>query len=414
MDFQAGRGPTTGGAIATSVLAETTNQGGADAQRWRMLAVVGLALLLGMSHWFAANAVAPQFRALWGLSPGEGAWLTTIVQLGFVVGTALFATLNVADLAPARELFAWSALAGATANLAVLAAPDFGSALACRFVSGAAMAGVYPPAMKMIATWFRERRGLAVGVLIGSLTVGKALPYLVHAVPGAAIVPVVLSGSVAAVVASALVYLFYRDGPFPFPARPFSWGLVASVVRSRRWRLSTGGYLGHMWELYAFWTWIPAWLAASAMAQGSVANTDAIAFAVIAVGAAGCVWGGLASDRRGREWLVTVAMTASGTCAVATGFLFGLNWWLVVPVALVWGWFVIADSAQFSVMVTESVEAHAVGTALTLQVSLGFLLTMASMQLVPAVVSLVGWRWAFPMLALGPAAGVYAIRRLRG
>ena len=383
-----------------------------------MLAVVGVALPLGMSHWFAANAVAPQFRALWGLSAGEGAWLTTIVPLGFVAGTALFAMLNVVDLAPARQLFAWSALVGATANLAVLAAPDFATALACRFLSGAAMAGVYPPAMKMIATWFRERRGLAVGTLIGALTIGKAIPYLVHAIPGATMVPVILTGSVLATLAAALVFLGYRDGPFPFEARPFSWGLAASVVRSPRWRLATGGYLGHMWELYAFWTWIPAWLAASAAARGAAhgagahANTDAIAFGVIAVGFAGCVWGGLASDRHGRAWIVTVAMAGSGVCALLVGLVFGASWWLVAPVALAWGWFVIADSAQFSVLVTESVDPHAVGTALTLQVSIGFLLTMASIQLVPAIVSVVGWRWAFAVLALGPAAGIAAIQRL--
>ena len=391
-----------------------------DRRRWRMLAVVGVALPLGMSHWFAANAVVPQFRALWGLSPGAGAWLTTIVPLGFVVGTALFAMLNVADIAPARQLFAWSALVGATANLAVLAAPDFSSALGCRFLSGAAMAGVYPPAMKMIATWFRERRGLAVGTIIGTLTVGKAFPYLVHAIPGATMVPVMLTGTIMAVLAAALVFLFYRDGPFPFASRPFSWGLVASVVREPRWRLATTGYLGHMWELYAFWTWIPAWLAASALARSAAhlgrghANTDAIAFGVIAVGCAGCIWGGLASDKHGREWLVTVAMAASGACALLLGFTFGASWWLVVPVALAWGWFVIADSAQFSVLVTESVGEHAVGTALTLQVSLGFLLTMVSIQLVPVLVSVVGWQWAFPVLALGPAAGIAAIWRLTG
>lgn len=384
-----------------------------DADRWRILAVVGTAVLLGMSHWFGANAVALQFRAQWGLTPGEGAWLTSVVPLGFVAGTALVAMLNLADIVPARQLFAWSAIGGATANLALLAAPGFATALGSRFLAGAALAGVYPPAMKMIATWFRERRGLAVGVVVGSLTVGKALPYLVHAIPAATIVPVVLSGSVAALVAAALVLARYRDGPFPFTPRPFSWGLVASVVGSRRWRVTTASYLGHMWELYAFWTWIPAWLAASAAARHSRANTDAIAFLVIAFGAAGCVWGGLASDRRGREWLVAVAMTVSGSCALAIGLVYGLSWWLVVPVALVWGWFVIADSAQFSVLVTESVDAHAVGTALTLQVCLGFLLTMVSMQLVPPVVEQVGWRWAFPMLALGPAAGVAAIRRLR-
>ena len=379
-----------------------------------MLALVALAELLGMSLWFAASAVALQYRAQWGLSSSEGAWLTTIVQLGFVLGTATSAVLNLADVVPAKKLFAWSALAGATANLGLLAAPDYSTALACRLVSGFALAGVYPPAMKMIATWFRGRRGLAVGTVVGALTVGKAGPYLVHAIPGAGIVPVVLSASIAAVVAAALVGIGYREGPYPFPPRPFSWGLVGTVLREPRWRLATGGYLGHMWELYSFWTWIPVWLAASAVAHGgnSRVSSDAIAFAAIAIGGIGCVWGGLASDRRGREWLVTVAMAVSGTCALLIGLTFGASWWLVVPVALVWGWFVIADSAQFSVMVTESVPAHAVGTALTLQVSLGFLLTMVSIQLVPPVAEAIGWRWAFPMLALGPMVGILAIRAL--
>jgi len=385
-----------------------------DPARWRMLALVALAELLGMSLWFAASAVALQYRAQWGLSSSEGAWLTTIVQLGFVLGTATSAVLNLADVVPAKKLFAWSALAGATANLGLLAAPDYSTALACRLVCGFALAGVYPPAMKMIATWFKSARGLAVGTVVGALTVGKAGPYLVHAIPGAGIVPVVLSASIAAVVAAALVGIGYREGPYPFPPRPFSWGLVGTVLREPRWRLATGGYLGHMWELYSFWTWIPVWLAASAVAHGGGGrvSTDAIAFAAIAIGGIGCVWGGLASDRRGREWLVTLAMAVSGTCALLIGFTFGASWWLVIPIALVWGWFVIADSAQFSVMVTESVPAHAVGTALTLQVSLGFLLTMVSIQLVPPVAEAIGWRWAFPMLALGPMVGILAIRAL--
>jgi MFS family permease len=348
------------------------------------------------------------------LSASEGAWLTTIVQLGFVLGTAASAVLNLADVVPAKKLFAWSALAGATANLGLLAAPDYPTALACRLLSGFALAGVYPPAMKMIATWFRSARGLAVGTVVGALTVGKAGPYLVHAIPGAGIVPVVLSASLAAVAAAALIGFGYREGPYPFPPRPFSWGLVGTVLREPRWRLATGGYLGHMWELYSFWTWIPVWLAASAVARGhgTRVSTDAVAFAAIAIGGVGCVWGGLASDKRGRAWLVTLAMAVSGTCALLIGFAFGASWWLVVPIALVWGWFVIADSAQFSVMVTESVPAHAVGTALTLQVSLGFLLTMVSIQLVPPVAEAIGWRWAFPMLALGPMVGIAAIRRL--
>jgi MFS family permease len=390
-----------------------------DPRRWRLLALLSTAELLGMSLWFAASAVGPQLAARWQLTPSQTGWLTTIVQLGFVLGTATSALLNLADIFPSKRLFAASALVGAAANAALLVAPGYNSALACRLLTGFALAGVYPPAMKMIATWFKAQRGLAVGTIVGALTVGKAGPYLVHAFPGAGVNAVVLSATGGAIIAALIVTAAYHDGPFPFPPRPFSWGLVHTVVSERRWRLATGGYLGHMFELYSAWTWIPAFIAASAVASGMPAGertteiASAVAFAAIAIGGAGCVWGGLVADRRGREWLVTVAMAASGACSLVIGLTFGHALWVVVPVALAWGFFVIADSAQFSVLVTESVPPHAVGTALTVQTSLGFLLTMVSIQLVPPVAQMVGWRWAFAMLALGPAFGIGAIRRLK-
>jgi MFS family permease len=385
-----------------------------DPRRWRTLGLLATAELLGMSLWFAASAVAPQLGARWGLSISEIGWLTAIVQLGFVVGTATSALLNLADVLPSRWLFAVSALFGAVANAALLWAPGYAVALVCRFFTGFALAGVYPPAMKMISTWFRTARGLAVGTIVGALTVGKATPYLVHALPGAGEKPVVLTATLAAVLASLIVALGYADGPYPFPPRPFSWGLVATVVRERRWRLATAGYLGHMFELYSAWTWLPVFVAASVASTGAknTSVSSVVAFAAIAVGGIGCVWGGRVADRRGREWLVMLAMAASGCCALIIGFTFGRALVLLVPVALVWGFFVIADSAQFSVLVTEGVPPHAVGTALTVQTSLGFLLTMASIQLVPPVQSIVGWRWAFVMLAMGPLLGITAIRRL--
>jgi len=382
-----------------------------------MLVLLACAELLGMSLWFAASAVSAQYRTLWDLSASQSGWLTTIVQLGFVVGTAVLATLNVVDIVPAGRLFAAGALVGSASNAALLLAPGFRTALACRMLTGIALAAVYPPAMKMISTWFRARRGLAVGAIVGALTVGKATPYLVHAIPGAGIRPVVLTASVAALLAAALVTFGYRDGPYPFPPRPFSWRLVADIMREPRFRLATGGYLGHMWELYAAWTWLPLFISASIIAHqghagGATSIASAVSFAALAIGGAGCIWGGLVADRRGREWLVTVAMTMSGLCALFIGLTFGMTLWLVVPVALVWGFFVIADSAQFSVLVTESVPPHAVGTALTVQTSLGFLLTMVTIQGIPHMAQLVSWRWAFALLALGPMAGIWSIRRL--
>jgi MFS family permease len=383
-----------------------------------MLTLLAAAELLGMSLWFAGSAVAGQLAIQWTLTRSETAWLTTIVQLGFVCGTALAALLNLADVLPARWYFAAAAIIGAAANAGLTASNGFAMALAMRFITGFSLAGVYPPAMKMASTWFRARRGLAIGTVVGALTVGKATPYLVHAIPNAGATMVILTASGCAVVGAFLVAAFYREGPYPFPPRAFSWSLVGNVLAQREWRLATGGYLGHMFELYSFWTWIPVFLGASVAAQGVAASSHTnamvslLAFGTIAIGGIGSVWGGLAADRRGRERLVVQAMALSGACALLIPFAFGHSLLFLGPLALGWGFFVIADSAQFSALVTESVPAHAVGTALTIQTSFGFLLTMVSIQLVPPVVAVVGWKWVFPVLALGPAFGIAAIRRL--
>lgn len=369
-----------------------------------------------MSGWFAGSAVAPQLAQQWELTPAQIGWLTTAVQLGFVGGTALSALFNLADIVPARRLFAAAAIGGAGANLLLAVSPSYQVALGTRALCGACMAGVYPPAMKMAATWFRARRGLAVGVVVGALTVGKAVPYLAQAFPRATVTHLLVATSLAMVLAAVLITVGYHDGPFAFPTRRFSWARVGDVVRSRPWRLATGGYLGHMAELYSYWTWIPAFLAASSLAHGDGPATRRfvalLSFGVIAVGGIGCVWGGVVADRIGRERLVTRAMAISASCALLIGAAYGRSWWLLAPLALVWGFFVIADSAQFSVLVTESVPPHAVGTALTLQTSLGFLLTTLTIQLVPMAVRHLGWAWGFTLLAVGPFLGIAAIRRL--
>lgn len=415
--------------LPPSVATLTNTSGDADPRRWRILALLSTAELLGMALWFAGSAVSTSLAGQWEISTGAGAaWLMTAVQLGFVAGTAVAAVLNLADVIPATRYFAASAVLGAIANAALLVAPNFETALATRFCTGVCLAGVYPPAMKMISTWFRSRRGLAIGTVVGALTIGKAVPYLVLATAGSASAAtslspataarVLLATSIGAAIAAALVLIGYRDGPYPFESRAFSWHLVTDVVRVRRWRLATSGYLGHMWELYAFWTWVPVFIAASFAAEVggrntiSTSHTAAVAFATIAIGGMGCVWGGLAADRKGREWLVILAMAASGTCALLMPVVFGRESWLLIASVCIWSFFVIADSAQFSALVTESVPAHAVGTALTLQTSLGFFLTTFSIQLVGPVADLLGWRWAFPVLAAGPALGIVAIRRL--
>ena len=399
----------------TAASAEPAGRGGGSATRpFVMLGLIALVELLGMAGWFAGGAAAHELALRWSLDRVDVAWLTSMVQLGFVAGTLAAAVLNLPDLIPNRWYLAGAAALAGMVNASLLVVDGYPAALLTRFLLGFCLAGVYPPAMKMAATWFRTRRGFAIGSVVGALTVGKASPYLVEALGGLSLEAVVGSTAAAALVAAGLIALCYRDGPHAFPRRPFSWQLVGDVARVRELRLATAGYLGHMWELYAFWGFIAAYWAASLAAAGrpgSPSLVAALAFASIAIGVVGCVWGGVAADRIGRERVVLRSLAASGTAALLSAAVFGRAPLLTLVVILVWGVAVIADSAQYSALVTELAPPHAVGTALTLQTSLGFLLTMGAIQLV-ALIGGPRTPWAFPMLALGPVAGAMAMRRL--
>src|SRR4051812_37725704 len=335
-----------------------TAESSTDGGRWRILALLAAAELLGMSLWFTASAVSPQLRVLWGLSEAQAGWLTGAVQLGFVAGTAAAALLNLADVLPSRGYFAVSALLAAAANLALVAVDGFAPALGARFLTGLFLAGVYPPAMKMVATWFRSGRGLAIGTVVGALTLGKATPYLLRAFPSLGWHTVVAAASAGAVVAALLVAVAYRDGPYPFPRRAFSWSRVGEVVRHRPTRLAIGGDPGHMWGLYALWTpvtlFFPDWFAAPGADTGAAARHAAlVGFCVIGSGAVGSVCAGIWADRLGRERVTIWSMAISAACSLTVGWLLAAPLALVVPLAIVWGFAIVADSAQFSALVTE-------------------------------------------------------------
>jgi MFS family permease len=383
--------------------------------RFRALALIAAGELLAMSLWFSGSAVAPALSAEWGLGAAGSAWLTLAVQLGFVTGTILSALSNLSDVVSTRVVFASCAFLGAACNAALaLAARGAGSGLALRFLTGFVLAGVYPPGMKLMATWFSRGRGAALGVLVGGITLGKAFPYLVNAIGRGGWRSHVLAVSALAAAGGALVLLFVREGPFASPSAPFDAAQVAKVFRNRGVRLADLGYFGHMWELYAMWTWIPAFLRASLAARGEGPRlAETASFLVIGAGAAGCVAAGLMADRWGRTAVTSAAMAVSGLCCLVIGPLFGAAPGVLLAVALVWGASVVADSAQFSACVTELADRRYIGTALTVQTCVGFLLTMASIEIVPRIAAAVGWRWAFAVLAPGPALGIVAMLRLR-
>ena len=366
-----------------------------------------------MSVWFAGTAVAPELKARLLLSGSETAWLTSTVQFGFVLGTLIAAILNLPDILPLRWYVAACATLAAVANAALIPADSFAAAIASRALTGVALAGVYPPAMKMAATWFRAERGLAIGAVVGALTIGKAIPYLLEGGGHLPFATVVAVPSIAALAAALMIALWFHEGPHAFPTRPFSWGLLGTVVREPLLRRITGGYLGHMWELYAFWAWIPTFLLASFTARHAGYGPGIWPFLCVAVGGIGCIWGGRAADRIGRVPVVRTALIVSGACCVLSALAFGGPNWLVLGICLVWGIAVVADSAQFSALVTEHAPPHAVGTALTFQTSLGFLLTVASIQLVPMFANAVGWRWAMVVLTLGPMAGLLSVQGIK-
>ena len=384
--------------------------------RWKALVLVSIAELLGMSLWFGVSAVAPRLSVEWHLDASTAAWLTLAVQLGFVAGTLTSALFNLPDVIRVRHLFALCAFGGSAVNaLLAIFAHSGATAIAMRFATGVFLAGVYPPGMKIIATWFRSGRGFALGVLIGALTLGKASPYLVNAIGSASWRTNVVIASLLAAIGGAIVLFFVHDGPFALPNQPFDLAQVTNIFRNRGVRLANFGYFGHMWELYAMWTWAPAMIGSSvALTGSSAALADAASFAVIGCGAIGCVAAGLLADRYGRTLVASAAMAISGACCLIIGLLYGKSAWLLLAVAAVWGASVVADSAQFSACITELGDARYIGTALTMQTCIGFLITTISIRLMPLLVDAVGWSWAFVALAPGPFLGIAAMMRLRG
>ena len=373
-----------------------------------------------MAPWFSASAVVPQLAEEWELSASARAWITMAVQLGFVVGALTSAVLNLADrIAPRRLIAASTLLAGLCTGALTLPGVGPGGALALRFLTGASLACVYPPGMRVAASWTRARRGLAIGFLVGALTLGSALPHLFNALPwlGADGMPpwrsVLLSVAACTCAAGLLAARVVSTGPLLGASAPFDWSQAWRPYSERGTRLANFGYLGHMWELYAMWTWVPLFLLESYERAGLAPESARLAgFGAVGIGALGSVIAGSLADRLGRTRVAGGALVVSGLCCLCTGACFDAPL-VATALCLVWGFTVVADSAQFSAAVSELADPRYVGTALTVQTCSGYLLTLVSIQLVPPLAERLSWAQVFPLLALGPVFGTWAMVRLR-
>lgn len=380
-----------------------------------MLILLGCEVLV-MTVWFSSTAVIPQIADQPGSTSFRLAALTGAVQVGFVLGTLLSAVLRLADRLDPRKFFMWAALVAAATTLCLVWPPATSwYAILLRVLTGMALAGVYPVGLRLAGTWATNDLGLLMGLLVGALTLGSAAPHLVSSFLDVDFRLIYVVAATAAVV-GAIGIRFFTIGHKVPPRGKLQLGQIAQMWRNRPLRLANIGYLGHMWELYAMWAWIGTFYVASFTGNDvrHPASAASIAtFATIGVGAIGAILGGRCADRFGRTATTMGAMALSGSCALVMGWLVDAPPGVVLAVGLVWGVTVIADSAQFSASVSELSAPEAIGSMLTLQTCLGFLLTLGSIQLLGPVHESFGWPVAFSLLALGPFIGTFAMARLR-
>jgi MFS family permease len=359
--------------------------------------------------WFAGNAVLPDLQRDWGLPPAALGYTTSAVQLGFLSGTLAFAFFAIADRHSPRLVFLLCALAAAAANAAIAAAGgSLAGLLVLRFATGFFLAGIYPVGMKIASGWYQKDLGNALGFLVGALVAGTAFPHLLRGAGGALPWPqVMLGASAVAALGGLLMYALVPDGPHLARGAKFDPRALAAVFRVRAFRASAFGYFGHMWELYAFWAFVPWALAAHGAPQVSLWS-----FAIIAAGALGCVGGGLVSLRRGSAPVAAAQLAASGACCALSPLAFFAPTPVFLAFLLFWGVVVVGDSPQFSALNAQSAPRERVGSALTIANCIGFGVTIFSIEALNAASRALAPQWLFLLLVPGPILGLAALRPL--
>ena len=382
----------------------------------RVLPVIVFSQFAGTSLWFATNAVMPDLQRDWDLPAAAVGMLTSAVQLGFVAGTLVFALLMVADRYPPTRLFLACAALGAIANgaIAALGSGQWAALIALRFAVGFLLAGIYPVGMRIAASWYREGLGAAMGVLIGALVLGTALPHGLRAAGfsgGATTIPwqaVVLSVSALALAGGIATAWLVPESPQRARGQAITPGALSLIWTDRKVRASVFGYFGHMWELYTFYVLVPLILA-TRLASGALSGA---AFAVIASGFAGCVLGGLAVRRFGSARVAAAQLATSGLCCLAAPLLLAAPMPVFVAWLLLWGTTVVGDSPQFSTLTAQNSPPQLVGSVLTFTNSIGFGITVLSIELFVRVAQAVPLSALLPWLAVGPALGLWMLRPL--
>jgi len=378
-----------------------------------VLPVIVLSQFAGTSPWFSGNAILPALAQTLGMDGQAPAGITSAVHLGFIAGTLIFAVFNIADRWRPRDVFLVCALLGALANAAMIVVPHlpapYAWLLVLRFASGFFLAGIYPVGMKIAAGWSREGLGQALGFLVGALVIGTALPHLLAGPDlGVHWTQVALAVSALAVAGGAAMHALVPEGPYLAPAPRFDPTAVARAFRASDFRASACGYFGHMWELYTMWVAVPLLLAARL--DGALASF--VAFAVLGSGALTCAWGGQWSRRWGSARVAAGFLLTSGLCAALAPWMVEAGDGLFYAWLMVWGLSVSSDSPQFSALTARNAPPHAVGSVLTLTNSIGFAISIVSIEWMSHLLQ----RWAvadlMPILALGPALGLWMLRPL--